>query len=288
LAAKKDMLDFDKMIDELIDRAIAEDIGDGDHTTLSTVPKNITGSAKLLVKEDGIIAGVEIAKRIFNKIDSHLKTDFFIKDGAKVSVGDIVFNVHGNTHSILQAERLVLNFMQRMSGIATNTNRYVEKLSGLKTKVLDTRKTTPGLRIVEKMAVKIGGGKNHRFGLYDMILVKDNHVDFAGGIEKAIRKIQTYLKEYGSIIPVEVEVRNQYELEEVLVAGFVDRVMLDNFTPEQTVEAVKFIDGRIETESSGGITLETIRNYAECGVDFVSVGELTHQIKSIDLSLKAL
>jgi len=282
------MLDFDVMIAELIDRAIAEDIGDGDHTTLSTVPKDVKGGAKLLVKEKGIIAGVEISQRIFNKIDSSLKVEVFIKDGTKVNVGDIVFNVYGNTHSILQAERLALNFMQRMSGIATNTNRYVEKLEGLKTRVLDTRKTTPGLRVVEKMAVKIGGGENHRFGLYDMILVKDNHVDFAGGIEKAIQKIQTYLNDSGKKIPVEIEVRNQHELEEVMKAGFVNRVMLDNFTPKQTLEAVNFINGRFEIESSGGITLETIREYAECGVDFVSVGELTHQIRSIDLSLKAL
>ncbi len=282
------IMDYNKMVDELIDRSIAEDIGDGDHTTLSTVPKDVTGGAKLLVKEKGVIAGVEVALKIFHKIDPSLKTEVFINDGAKVNVGDIVFNVHGNTHSILQAERLVLNFMQRMSGIATNTNRYVEKLAGLKTKVLDTRKTTPGLRVVEKMAVKIGGGENHRFGLYDMILVKDNHVDFAGGIKKAIEKIQNYLKEYGKKIPVEIEVRNMQELEEVLNAGFVDRVMLDNFTPEQTSDAVEFINGRIEIESSGGINLETIRNYAQCGVDFVSVGELTHQIKSIDLSLKAL
>ncbi len=280
--------DFDTMVDELIDRSIAEDIGDGDHTTLSTVPKNTQGEAKLLVKEAGIIAGVDIAKKIFRKIDSSLNVEVFIEDGAKVNVGDIVFHVKGNTHSILQAERLVLNFMQRMSGIATNTNRYVIKLAGLKTKVLDTRKTTPGLRVVEKMAVKIGGGQNHRFGLYDMILVKDNHVDFAGGIVQAIEKIQTYLKEYGRKIPVEVEVRNMQELEKAVNAGFVNRVMLDNFTINQTKEAVEFVSGAVELESSGGINLDTIRAYAECGVDYVSVGELTHQIKSIDLSLKAL
>lgn len=282
------MIDYNKMIDELIERAISEDLGDGDHTTLSTVPKDAMGGAKLLVKEKGIIAGVEVARKIFEKINPALKIDFFIEDGTKVTPGDIVFHVHGNTHSILQAERLVLNVMQRMSGIATRTNSYVEKLSGLKTRVLDTRKTTPGVRVLEKMAVKIGGGVNHRFGLYDMILVKDNHIDFAGGIKKAIDKIRNYLNEYGKKIPVEIEVRNMYELEEVCNAGFADRIMLDNFTPEQTMEAVKFIDGRFETESSGGITLETIRSYAECGVDYVSVGELTHQIRSIDLSLKAL
>lgn len=281
------MLDFNEMIDELIERAIKEDIGDGDHTTLSTVPQDVQGNAKLLVKEAGVIAGVDVALKIFRKIDSNLKVEVLIEDGTFVKPGDIVFNVSGNTHSILQAERLALNFMQRMSGIATNTKKYVDKLEGLKTKVLDTRKTTPGLRVVEKMAVKIGGGVNHRFGLYDMILVKDNHVDFAGGIEKAILKIKDYLEKNGKKIPVEIEVRNQHELEEVLKTGFVDRVMLDNFTPEETRKAVEFINGRIEIESSGGINLETIRSYAECGVDFVSVGELTHQINSIDLSLKA-
>lgn len=281
------MLDFNEMIDELIERAIKEDIGDGDHTTLSTVPQDVQGNAKLLVKEAGVIAGVDVALKIFRKIDSNLKVEVLIEDGTVVKPGDIVFNVSGNTHSILQAERLALNFMQRMSGIATNTKKYVDKLEGLKTKVLDTRKTTPGLRVVEKMAVKIGGGVNHRFGLYDMILVKDNHVDFAGGIEKAILKIKDYLEKNGKKIPVEIEVRNQHELEEVLKTGFVDRVMLDNFTPEETRKAVEFINGRIEIESSGGINLETIRSYAECGVDFVSVGELTHQINSIDLSLKA-
>lgn len=281
------MLDFNEMIDELIERAIKEDIGDGDHTTLSTVPQDVQGNAKLLVKEAGVIAGVDVALKIFRKIDSNLKVEVLIEDGTVVKPGDIVFNVSGNTHSILQAERLALNFMQRMSGIASNTKKYVDKLEGLKTKVLDTRKTTPGLRVVEKMAVKIGGGVNHRFGLYDMILVKDNHVDFAGGIEKAILKIKDYLEKNGKKIPVEIEVRNQHELEEVLKTGFVDRVMLDNFTPEETRKAVEFINGRIEIESSGGINLETIRSYAECGVDFVSVGELTHQINSIDLSLKA-
>lgn len=282
------MADYNKMIDALIDTAINEDIGDGDHTTLATVPKNIEGKAKLLVKEKGIIAGVEIALKIFKKINPDLKNEVFINDGTKVNVGDIVFYVQGNTHAILQAERLVLNVMQRMSGIATNTNNYVEKLAGLKTKVLDTRKTTPGMRVLEKMAVKIGGGVNHRFGLYDMILVKDNHVDFAGGIEKAIEKIHNYLNTRGKKIPVEIEVRNMHELEQVTHAGFVDRIMLDNFTVEQTLEAVNYINGRFEIESSGGINLETIRSYAECGVDYVSVGELTHQIRSIDLSLKAV
>ncbi|RLD63594.1 MAG: carboxylating nicotinate-nucleotide diphosphorylase [Bacteroidetes bacterium] len=274
-------------ITRIIDNAIAEDIGDGDHSTLACVPKEAIGKAKLLVKEVGVIAGVEIAQKVFNKIDPNLKLDFYINDGKKVKPGDIVFDVKGSSHSILQAERLVLNIMQRMSGIATNTNRYVEKLTGLKTKVLDTRKTTPGMRVLEKMAVKIGGGENHRMGLYDMIMIKDNHIDFAGGIEKAIEKIQNYLEKYGKKIPVEIEVRNMEELSQVIKTGWVDRIMLDNFTVKKTSEAVQIINGKYETESSGGINLETIRGYAECGVDFVSVGELTHQIKSIDLSLKA-
>lgn len=283
----KKIFDKEQNINRIIDIAIAEDIGDGDHSTLACVPKGAIGKAKLLVKEAGVIAGVKIAKNIFHKIDPDLKLEFYINDGAKVKTGDIVFEVEGSSHSILQAERLVLNFMQRMSGIATNTNRYVEKLNGLKTKVLDTRKTTPGMRVLEKMAVKIGGGENHRMGLYDMIMIKDNHIDFAGGIEKAIEKIQNYLEKYGKRIPVEIEVRNMEELSQVMKTGWVDRIMLDNFTIEKTREAVQIINEKYETESSGGINLETIRGYAECGVDFVSVGELTHQIKSIDLSLKA-
>jgi nicotinate-nucleotide pyrophosphorylase (carboxylating) len=274
-------------IEQLIDLAIKEDIGDGDHSSLSCIPPETYGKAKLLVKESGIIAGVEIAQKIFHKIDKDLKVETFIFDGNKVVKGDVIFHVSGKTHSILQAERLVLNFMQRMSGIATNTHRYVEKLQGLKTKVLDTRKTTPGLRAIEKMAVKIGGGENHRMGLYDMIMIKDNHIDFAGGIEKAIEKIKNYLKETRKNIPVEIEVRDFRELEQVIKTGFGNRIMLDNFTPESTRKAVEIINGKYETESSGGITLETIRSYAECGVDYVSVGELTHQIRSIDLSLKA-
>ena len=274
-------------INRLIDLAISEDIGDGDHSALSCVPKNAMGRAKLLVKENGIIAGIDIAKKIFHKIDEHIEIEVFIKDGSIVKPGDIVFHVSGRTHSILQAERLALNFMQRMSGIASNTNRYVKELEGLSTKVLDTRKTSPGLRAIEKMAVKIGGGLNHRLGLYDMIMIKDNHIDFAGGIEKAILKIQDYLKEHGKSIPVEIEVRNMDELDQVMKTGWVDRIMLDNFSVKETRKAVQIINGKYETESSGGINLETIRAYAECGVDFVSVGELTHQIRSIDLSLKA-
>lgn len=283
-----DNLNFtEQNINKLIDLAITEDIGDGDHSTLSCVPEDATGKAKLLVKEAGIIAGVKIAEKIFHKIDPNLALELFIEDGTKIKPGDIVFHVSGSTHSILQAERLVLNFMQRMSGIASGTNRYVKELSGLKTKVLDTRKTTPGLRAIEKMAVKIGGGVNHRIGLYDMIMIKDNHIDFAGGIEKAINKIQSYLKEYGKKIPVEIEVRNMEELARVMETGWVDRIMLDNFSVDETRKAVQIINGKYETESSGGINLDTIRAYAECGVDFVSVGELTHQIRSIDLSLKA-
>ena len=274
-------------IDALINLAIKEDIGDGDHSSLSCIPAGVEGKAKLLVKADGIIAGVDIAQKIFKKIDEHLSIDIFIEDGKAVKKGDIVFHVSGKTHSILQAERLVLNFMQRMSGIATNTNRYVKKLEGLKTKVLDTRKTTPGLRAIEKLAVKIGGGENHRMGLYDMIMIKDNHIDFAGGIEKAIQKIKEYKQEHRLDIPVEIEVRNMNELNQVLKTGFVNRIMLDNFTPEETRKAVELIAEEYETESSGGITLDTIRVYAECGVDYVSVGELTHHIRSLDLSLKA-
>ncbi len=274
-------------IDALINLAIKEDIGDGDHSSLSCIPAGVEGKAKLLVKADGIIAGVDIARKIFKRIDEHLSIDVFIEDGNAVKKGDIVFHVSGKTHSILQAERLVLNFMQRMSGIATNTNRYVKKLEGLKTKVLDTRKTTPGLRAIEKLAVKIGGGENHRMGLYDMIMIKDNHIDFAGGIENAIQKIKEYKQEHRLDIPVEIEVRNMNELNQVLKTGFVNRIMLDNFTPEETRKAVELIAGEYETESSGGITLDTIRAYAECGVDYVSVGELTHHIRSLDLSLKA-
>lgn len=282
------MHDFEKMIDELIDRAIHEDLGDGDHTSLACIPQHNTGRAQLLVKEPCIIAGVHIAHRIFRKIDPDIIIKHYIKDGTRVEIGDIVLTVIGKTHSILQAERLVLNVMQRMSGIATNTNRYVEQIKDLKTKVLDTRKTTLGNRVLEKMAVRIGGGRNHRFGLYDMILVKDNHIDFAGGIEMAIQKVKNYLQQIGRHLPVEIEVRNFDELESVMREGFVDRIMLDNFSVDETHEAVKMIDGRFETESSGGINLDTIRSYALCGVDYVSVGGLTHHIKSVDLSLKAI
>ncbi len=279
---------INKFIDKLIDLAIAEDIGDGDHSSLSCIPKNETGKVKLLVKEEGILAGVEITEEIVKKIDPTLKIEIFMKDGAKIKPGDIAFTISGKVISILQAERLLLNFMQRMSGIATQTAKYADLIKDLPCKVLDTRKTTPGLRHIEKLAVKIGGGTNHRMGLYDMVMLKDNHIDFAGGIEKAINKVVEYLKKKNKEIKIEVEVRNFDELKEVLRVGKVHRIMLDNFTVEDTKKAVEMIGGKYETESSGGITLETIRSYAECGVDFISVGALTHQIKSLDLSLKAV
>lgn len=278
---------MDKLIDDLIKLAFAEDIGDGDHTTLCCIPENATGKSKLLIKEEGILAGVEMAQRIFKDFDPNLKMEVFIKDGTPVKPGDIAFTVEGKIRSLLQTERLMLNVMQRMSGIATITNKYVKRLEGLHTRILDTRKTTPGLRMIEKAAVKIGGGVNHRIGLFDMILLKDNHIDFAGGIEKAITRAKDYLKEKGKDLKIEIEVRNMDELEEVMHIGGIDRIMLDNFTPELTRKAVERIGGKYETESSGGITFETIRDYAECGVDFISVGALTHSVKGLDMSFKA-
>ena len=278
---------MDKLIDDLIKLAFAEDIGDGDHTTLCCIPESAKGKSKLLIKEEGILAGVEMAQRIFEDFDPSLKMEIFIKDGTPVKQGDIAFTVEGKTRSLLQTERLMLNVMQRMSGIATVTNKYVKRLEGLHTRILDTRKTTPGLRMIEKAAVKIGGGVNHRIGLFDMILLKDNHVDFAGGIEKAIIRAKKYLKENGKNLKIEIEVRNMEELEEVLRVGGVDRIMLDNFTPELTRKAVQRIGGKYETESSGGITFDTIRDYAECGVDFISVGAITHSVKGLDMSFKA-
>lgn len=275
-------------IDELIKLAIKEDIGDGDHTSLSCIPNNAKGKAKLLVKEIGIIAGVDLAKKIFNVIDKNLSFVSYLKDGDKISPGDIVFTIEGKSQSILQAERLVLNFMQRMSGIATQTNHYVSLLHGLNTKILDTRKTTPGLREIEKIAVKIGGGYNHRMGLYDMIMIKDNHIDYAGGIKEAITNTNNYLKEKGKNLKIEIEARNLNELNQILEVGNVHRIMLDNFNYDDLKLAVKLIDGKYESEASGGINHKTIRNYAECGVDYISVGALTHQIKSLDLSLKAI
>ncbi|GAB1359603.1 carboxylating nicotinate-nucleotide diphosphorylase [Porphyromonadaceae bacterium] len=276
-----------ELIDQLIDIAFSEDIGDGDHTTLSSIPPSALGKAKLLVKEEGVIAGIEIAKRIFNRLDPSLAVTQFINDGEEVRVGDVVFVVSGKVQSLLQAERLVLNVMQRMSGVATVTRRYAKALEGTKTRVLDTRKTTPGMRMLEKEAVRLGGGTNHRIGLFDMILLKDNHVDFAGGIPNAIKRAQEYLKEKGKDLKIEIEVRNFEELDQAIQTGGIDRIMLDNFTPDQTREAVQRINGRYETESSGGITFDTLREYAECGVDFISVGALTHSVKSLDLSLKA-
>ena len=277
----------DELIDRLIDLSFAEDIGDGDHTTLSTIPADAMGKNMLLIKEDGVLAGVEMAKRIFARFDEALQVEVLIEDGAEVKKGDIAMYVTGSVRSLLQTERLMLNVMQRMSGIATMTRKYVKQLEGTNTRVLDTRKTTPGLRMIEKEAVKIGGGVNHRIGLFDMILLKDNHVDFAGGIENAIVRAKEYLKANGKDLKIEIEVRNMDELNEVLRVGGVDRIMLDNFTPALTRQAVELIDHRFETESSGGITFDTIRSYAECGVDFVSVGALTHSVKGLDMSFKA-
>ena len=281
------MYSVDELEDRLFDLAFAEDIGDGDHTTLCCIPETAVGKSKLLVKEAGILAGVDIARKVFHKFDPELKMEVFIEDGSVVKPGDVAFIVSGKIRSLLQTERLMLNIMQRMSGIATMTHRYMEQLKGTKTRVLDTRKTTPGMRILEKEAVKIGGGTNHRIGLFDMILLKDNHVDFAGGISQAIERCHQYLEKRNLNLKIEIEVRSIDELQQVLNKGGVDRIMLDNFTPELTRKAVEMIGGRYETESSGGITLETIRNYAECGVDFVSVGDLTHSVNGLDLSFKA-
>ena len=278
----------EKLSDELIRSWLIEDIGDGDHTTLSIIPKVIQGKANLIVKEDGIIAGITVAVRIFTLFDPTIILEIYHKDGDEVKRGDIVFQVLGPVSSILQTERLILNVMQRMSGIATRTRKYVNLIEGFNTKILDTRKTTPGMRLLEKAAVKIGGGFNHRYGLCDMILIKDNHIDFAGGIEKAIRKAQSYIKEKNKSLLIEVEARRLEDVSTILEIGGVDRILLDNLCPERTLEAVKLIDGRIETESSGNITIHNIRNYAECGVDYISVGALTHQIRSLDLSLKAV
>ena len=276
----------EELIDDLLTLAFAEDVGDGDHTTLSTIPAGERGRQQLIVKEEGILAGVDIARMVFEKFDPELKMTVFIEDGAHVKPGDIAFVVEGSVRSLLQTERTMLNIMQRMSGIATMTAKYQSRLDGLKTKVLDTRKTTPGMRMLEKEAVRIGGGMNHRIGLFDMILIKDNHVDFAGGITQAVDAAKKYLAEKGKDLKIEVEVRNTDEINEALAAG-VDRIMLDNFTPERTREAVQLINGRVEVESSGGITLETLRAYGEAGVDFISVGALTHSVKGLDMSFKA-
>lgn len=281
------MLTVEELNDRLIDLAFAEDIGDGDHTTLCCIPEDAMGKSKLLIKEEGILAGVEIAKEVFHRFDPELKVEVYMPDGTRVKPGDVAMVVTGKVRSLLQTERLMLNIMQRMSGIATMTNRYVERLKGTHTRVLDTRKTTPGMRMLEKAAVKIGGGVNHRIGLFDMILLKDNHVDFAGGIVKAIDRCHEYLEAKGKDLKIEIEVRNFEELQQVLDRGGVHRIMLDNFSPADTRKAVEMVAGRYETESSGGITFDTLRDYAECGVDFISVGALTHSVKGLDMSFKA-
>jgi nicotinate-nucleotide pyrophosphorylase (carboxylating) len=275
-------------LEQLIPLWFAEDIGDGDHTTLSCIPSDAQGKSQLIIKENGVLAGIAIAREIFKAFDPELKMTVFIEDGTEVKVGDVAFVVEGKIQSLLQTERLMLNIMQRMSGVATRTREYVKLLEGTKTNVLDTRKTTPGLRLLEKEAVKIGGGVNHRIGLYDMILLKDNHVDFAGGIDKAIRRSKAYLQSKGKDLKIEIEVRNFDELSQVMSIGGVDRIMLDNFSVENTRKAVEIINGKYETESSGGITFETLRQYAECGVDYISVGALTHSVKSLDMSFKAV
>lgn len=277
----------DELIDALIDLAFAEDIGDGDATTLCCIPADAIGKQRLIIKEEGVLAGVEVARRVFNRFDPELQMEVFITDGSHVKSGDVAFIVTGRVRSLLQTERLMLNIMQRMSGVATTTSRYQARLEGLKTRVLDTRKTTPGMRLLEKEAVAIGGGCNHRIGLFDMILLKDNHVDFAGGIVPAIEAARKWNVDNDKDLKIEIEVRNFDELQQVLDHGGVDRVMLDNFTPADTRKAVEIIAGRVETESSGGITIDTLRDYAECGVDYISVGALTHSVKSLDMSFKA-
>lgn len=276
-----------QLIHQFIKNALAEDVGDGDHTSLSTIPEGTQGKAKLIIKEDGILAGMELAQEIFKIVDADLQVTTLLQDGAEVKVGDIGLTVAGSTHAILIAERLVLNCMQRMSGIATKTHRIVSLLKDTKTKILDTRKTTPGLRYLEKWAVRIGGGVNHRIGLYDMILIKDNHVDYAGGISNAIHSTKKYLADHHKSLQIEIEVRNIEELSQVLAIGGVDRIMLDNFSFENLKTAVALIDGRFTTEASGGITEENVLEYAACGVDFISMGALTHSVKSLDISLKA-
>lgn len=281
------MYTVDELNDRLIDLSFSEDIGDGDHTTLCCIPEDAMGKSKLLIKEEGILAGMRIAKEVFRRFDPTMHIEQFLEDGARVKPGDIAMIVTGKVRSLLQTERLMLNIMQRMSGIATMTNKYVKKLEGTNTRVLDTRKTTPGMRMLEKEAVKIGGGVNHRIGLFDMILLKDNHVDFAGGIANALDRCAAYQKEKGLHLKVEIECRSLDEIKQVMEHGGADRIMLDNFTVEDTKKAIKLIDHKFETESSGGITYETLRDYAECGVDYISVGALTHSVKGLDMSFKA-
>ena len=281
------MLKVEELVDRLIDLSFAEDIGDGDHTTLCCIPEDAMGKSKLLIKEDGILAGVEIAKEVFHRFDPTMQVEVLMGDGTKVKKGDVAMIVTGKVRSLLQTERLMLNIMQRMSGIATMTSKYVERLEGTHTRVLDTRKTTPGMRMLEKQAVKIGGGCNHRIGLFDMILLKDNHVDFAGGIANTINRCHEYLKQKGLDLKIEIEVRNFDELKQAMDCGGIDRIMLDNFSVADTKKAVEIVGGKYETESSGGITFDTLRDYAECGVDFISVGALTHSVKGLDMSFKA-
>lgn len=281
------MLSVEELEERLIDLAFAEDIGDGDHTTLCCIPEEAMGKSQLLVKEEGVLAGVEIARKVFDRFDPTLQMEVFIHDGAHVKPGDVAFIVTGKVRSLLQTERLMLNIMQRMSGIATMTAKYVDRLKGTNTRVLDTRKTTPGMRMLEKEAVKIGGGVNHRIGLFDMILLKDNHIDFAGGIANALDRCAEYQREKGLHLKVEIEVRSFDEIRQVLNHGGVDRIMLDNFSVEDTRKAVEMINHRYETESSGGITIDTLRDYAECGVDYISVGALTHSVAGLDMSFKA-
>ena len=281
------MLKVEELVDRLIDLSFAEDIGDGDHTTLCCIPEDAMGKSKLLIKEDGILAGVEIAKEVFHRFDPTMQVEVLMGDGTKVKKGDVAMIVTGKVRSLLQTERLMRNIMQRMSGIATMTSKYVERLEGTHTRVLDTRKTTPGMRMLEKQAVKIGGGCNHRIGLFDMILLKDNHVDFAGGIANAINRCHEYLKQKGLDLKIEIEVRNFDELKQAMDCGGIDRIMLDNFSVADTKKAVEIVGGKYETESSGGITFDTLRDYAECGVDYISVGALTHSVKGLDMSFKA-
>ncbi len=282
------MENFNEWLAGFISRAFEEDIKDGDHTSLACIDHNEKGKAVLLIKEDGILAGLDVAVEVFKFADKSLKIKTFATDGSEIKKGDIVLEVEGKVHSILKSERIALNIMQRMSGIATNTRQHVNAVAGTKAKILDTRKTTPTIRPLEKLAVKIGGGTNHRMGLYDMIMIKDNHIDFAGGIRNAIEKTVEYLFKNNLNLKIEIEARNLKEVEEILSIGKIDRILLDNFTPEETKKAVEIIDGQVETESSGGITLKTIRKYAEAGVDYISVGALTHSFKSLDMSLKAV
>ena len=282
------MYSVEQLNDKLIDLAFSEDIGDGDHTTLCCIPETAMGKSRLLIKEEGVLAGLRIAKEIFRKFDPALEVTTSLEDGATVKPGDVPMIVSGKIRSLLQTERLMLNVMQRMSGIATMTREYVRQLEGTHAKVLDTRKTTPGLRMLEKEAVRIGGGVNHRIGLFDMILLKDNHVDFCGGIDQALDRCEAYQKEKGLHLKVEIEVRSEDEIRQVMSNGKADRIMLDNFSVEATKKAVQLIDGKFETESSGGITLQTIRSYALCGVDYISVGALTHSVKGLDMSFKAI